>query len=243
MGTIEHRSTTTEEQGSPLSLEERAYGVDSAVVTHTSCTSGSVCQSQEVGGEQKGTPAANSPAGRNSKKKKRTTKTTRHATESPGNNRSTREASRGTVRRPTNTTGSRTETDGPVSPREPAVESLIGDEGATKTQCSPGEDETPSPIKPVSAPCVDGRCAGRKAVALPIATTVEKQEGQKWEVDLLICERVVETETVTAEQGGLPAKEAKFNLALESAAERTGTFIRMLKECGAVLGLLNNWPV
>ncbi|XP_044047786.1 A-kinase anchor protein 13-like isoform X3 [Siniperca chuatsi] len=225
--TIENCSTTAEEQGSPLLLEEKTHGEDSAVVTHTSCTSGSLCQSQEAGGEQKGTPAANSPAGRNRKNKKRTTKTTRHGTESPGNNRSTPEAGRGTARRPTKTTRSRPETDGTISPREPAVVSVIGDGGATKTQCSPRTEETPLPIKPVSTPGGDGKCAGRKAVALRTTTIIEKQEGEKWEVDQLICERVVETETVTeTEQGdteSLPAKEAKFNLALESAAERTVT--------------------
>lgn len=217
--TIENSSTATEEQGSPLSLEQRTQGEDSAVVTHTSCTSGSLRQSQEAGGEQKGTSAANSPAGRNRKNKKRTTKTTRHATESPGNNRSTPEAGRGTARRPTKTTGNRTETG--TSPRELAVASVIVDGGTTKTHST---EDTPLPIKPVSVPGGDGKCAGRKAVALPTTTIIEKQEGEKREVDLLICERVVETETVT--EKSLPAKEATFNLALGSAAERTGTFIR-----------------
>lgn len=123
MVTIESCSTT-EEQGSPPSLEERAQGEDSAVVTHTSCTTGSLCQSQEAGGEQKSTPAATSPAGRNRKNKKRTTKTTRHATESPGNNRSIPEVGRESARRPQKTTGSRTKT-------KPAVQSVIGDEGTT----------------------------------------------------------------------------------------------------------------
>ncbi len=221
--TIENSSTATEEQGNPLSLECRTQGEDFAFVTHTSCTSGSLHQSQEAREEQKDTSAANSPAGRNRKNKKRTTKTTRHATESPGNNRSTPVASRGTARRPTKTTGNRTETDG-TSAREPAVASVIGDGGATKIQCCPGTEETPLPIKPVSAPRGDGKCAGRKAVALPTTTITEKQEGEKREVDLLICERVVETETVT--EKSLPAKEATFNLALASAAERTGKFIR-----------------
>ncbi|XP_070763222.1 A-kinase anchor protein 13-like [Enoplosus armatus] len=215
--TIENCSTTTEEQGSPPSLEEKTQGEDSAVVSHTSCTSGSLCQSQEAGGEQKGTAVANSPAGRNRKNKKRTTKTTRQATDSSGNNRSTPEASRGTAWRP--------ETDGTISPREPVVASVIGDEGATKSQCSPRTEETLLPIKPVSAPGGDGKCAGRKAVVLPTTTITEKQEGEKWEVDLVIHERVVVTETETEHRDteSLPAKEAQFNLALESAAERTVT--------------------
>ncbi|XP_031734591.1 A-kinase anchor protein 13-like isoform X5 [Anarrhichthys ocellatus] len=224
--TIETCSTTTEERGRPPSLEETSQGEDSAVVTHTSCTSGTHCQRQEAGGEQKGTPAANSPAGRSRKNRKRTTKTARHATESPGNNRSTPEASRGSARRPAKATGSSTETDGTISPGGPAVASVIGeDEGATKTHKRAGE--TPLPIKPVSAPGGERKCAGRKAAALPATTIVEKQEEEKWEVDLLICERVSETEAVTQiEQGdteSLPAEEVPVNVALESAAERTAT--------------------
>ncbi|XP_051239077.1 A-kinase anchor protein 13 isoform X3 [Dicentrarchus labrax] len=212
MVTTENCTTTAKEQGSPPLLEERTQGEDSTVVTHTSCNS--LCQSQEAGAKEKGKPAANSPAGRNRKNKKR-------------NNRSTPEASRGTAQRATKTTGSRTETDVTISPTEPAVASVIGDGRATKTHCSPETEKTPSSIKPVFAPARDGKCASRKAVALPTTTVVEKQEGEKWEVDLLICERVVETETVTeTEQGdteSLPAKEANFNLGLESAAERTVT--------------------
>lgn len=228
--TIENLGSTTKEQGSPSSLEERTQGEDSAVVTHTSCTSGSLCQSQETVGAQKGTPAANSPAGRNRKNKKRTTKTTTHASKSPRNNRSTPEDDKGTACR--QTTGSRTEAHGAVPPREPAVASVIGDGEATKTLCSLGTDETASPIKPASAPGGDGQCAGTGTVALPTTIIVEKQEGEKWEVDLLICERVVETESVTETEQrdteSLPAEEAKFNLAVESAAERTGKFITVL---------------
>ncbi|XP_027134513.1 A-kinase anchor protein 13-like isoform X5 [Larimichthys crocea] len=218
--TIENCSTTTEEQGSPPSLEDVTQREDSAVVTHTSCTSGSLCQSQEAGGKQKGTPAANSGSnnsGRNRKNRKRSAKTTRHATEFPQNYRSAPVASKGTAWSPIKTTGSRTETDGILSPSEPAVASLIDDGGATETLCSPRTEETPSPIKPGPAP--GGKCADRKA--LPTTIIEEKQEGEKWEVDLLICERVVETEHGDTES--LPAKEAKFNLALESAAERTVT--------------------
>ncbi|XP_068578877.1 A-kinase anchor protein 13-like isoform X4 [Cebidichthys violaceus] len=224
--TLETCSTTTEERGRPPSLEETSQGEDSAVVTHTSCTSGTLCQRQEAGGEQKGTPAANSPGGRSRKNRKRTTKTARHATQSPGSNRSTPEAGRGSARRPAKATGSSAETDGTISPGGPAVASVIGDdEGATKTHNRAGE--TPSPIKPVSAPGGERKCAGRKAAALPATTIVEKQEEEKWEVDLLICERVAETEAVTQiEQGdteSLPAEEVQVNVALESAAERTAT--------------------
>ncbi|XP_059191879.1 A-kinase anchor protein 13 [Centropristis striata] len=209
--TIETYSTTT---GNTSSSEDRAQGEDSAVVTHISCSSGSLCQSQEA------TAAANSPAGRNKKNKKRTTKTTKHATESPGNNRSTPEAGRGSAQRPGKATGSRAETDGAVSPREPVVASVIGKDGATKPQHNLRTEETPLPTKPECAPGGDGKCSGRKAVALPATTIVEKQEGEKWEVELLIHERLVETEAVRqTEQGAtqsLPAKD-------ESAAERTVT--------------------
>ncbi|XP_029289103.1 A-kinase anchor protein 13-like [Cottoperca gobio] len=219
--TIETCSKTTEERGSPPSLEETAQGEDSAAVTHTSCTSGSLCQRQEAGGEQKGTPAANSPACRYRKNKKRTRKTTRHAAESQGNNSSPPETSSESAQRPTKATGSRTKTDESNSTREPEVASVIGNEGDTKTE------ETPLPIKPVSAPGAEGNCASRKAVALPTATIVEKQEAEKWEAELLICERVVETEAVSqTEQGGterLPAGQAKVNVTLESTAARTVT--------------------
>ncbi|XP_033997626.1 A-kinase anchor protein 13 isoform X1 [Trematomus bernacchii] len=212
--TIETCSTTKEEGGSPPSLEQRAQGEDSAAVTHISCTSAKLCQGQETGGEQKGAPAANSPAGRYRKNKKRTRKNTRHAAESPGNNRSTPEANRGSTPQPA--TGSTTETDGPISPREPVVASAKVD---TKTE------ETPLPIKPESGPGGDRKCAGRKAAALPtINTTVEKQEAEKWEAEPLICERVVETGAQT-ERGGtgcLPAGPAEVNPDPESAAVTMG---------------------
>lgn len=87
--------------------------------------------------------------------------------------------------------------------------------------CSPRKVETPLPIKPVSAPGGDAKCTSRKAVALPVTAIVAKQEGEKREVELLICERVVETEVVTQTQQG-----ATEDAALESAAERTGKFIK-----------------
>ncbi|KAI9523074.1 hypothetical protein NQZ68_031163, partial [Dissostichus eleginoides] len=212
--TIETCSTTKEEGGSPPSLEQRAQGEDSAAVTHISCTSAKLCQGQEAGGEQKGALAANSPAGRYRKNKKRTRKNTRHAAESPGNNRSTPEANRGSTPQPA--TGSTTETDGPISPREPVVASVKVD---TKTE------ETPLPIKPESGPGGDRKCAGRKAAALPtINTTVEKQEAEKWEAEPLICERVVVTGAKT-ERGGtgcLPAGPAEVNPDPESAAVTMG---------------------
>ncbi|XP_038563070.1 A-kinase anchor protein 13-like isoform X3 [Micropterus salmoides] len=212
--TIENCITTTKDHRGPPLLEDKTRGADSTVVTQTSCASGSLCQSQEAGGEQKGAPAANSPARRNRKNKKRTT---RNATESLENKRCTQEGGRGIARRPTKTPRSRTEIHETISVRQPAGASVIGDREATKTQCSPGTEETPLPIKPVTAPGGDRKCAGRKTVALPTTTIIEKQEGEKWEVDLLICERVVETET---EQGD-PAKAAKFNLG--SAAEKKVT--------------------
>ncbi|KAK1887589.1 A-kinase anchor protein 13, partial [Dissostichus eleginoides] len=212
--TIETCSTTKEEGGSLPSLEQRAQGEDSAAVTHISCTSAKLCQGQEAGGEQKGALAANSPAGRYRKNKKRTRKNTRHAAESPGNNRSTPEANRGSTPQPA--TGSTTETDGPISPREPVVASVKVD---TKTE------ETPLPIKPESGPGGDRKCAGRKAAALPtINTTVEKQEAEKWEAEPLICERVVVTGAKT-ERGGtgcLPAGPAEVNPDPESAAVTMG---------------------
>ncbi|CAK6978516.1 A-kinase anchor protein 13 isoform X2 [Scomber scombrus] len=218
--TTENCSTVTEELGSPLSLEERKLGEDSAVVTQTSCTTGTLCQSQETGGEQKSAPAANSHAGRNIKNKRRTTKNTRRARESPGNNRGTLEAGKGTAQRQPETTGSHTE--GALSPIELAGASVIGEAGITKNICSPRTEETQLPINPASGPSGDGNCADRKAVALTTTTIVGKQEGEKWEVELLISERVVESETLTeTEQEDterLPANEAKLHSALQSSS-------------------------
>lgn len=223
--TIENCSTITEEQGSPSSLEKRRLGGDSAVVTQTPCTTGTLCQSQETGGEQKGTPTAISHAGRSRKNKRRTTKTTRCATESPGNNRGTPEAGKGTAQRQPKTTGSVTEET--QSPIEPVVGSVIGEARATKNLCSPGTEETQLPINP-SGPGGDENCTDRKAVALPTTTVVEKQEGQKWEVELLISDRVIETETLTeTEQGdtdNLLVNETNPHSALEPAAGRKGKF-------------------
>ncbi|KAM7396128.1 hypothetical protein PAMP_019196 [Pampus punctatissimus] len=213
--------TLTEERGSPSSLEKRKVGEDSAAVTQASCTTRTLCQSQETGGEQKATPAANSHASRNRKNKKKTTKTTRRASESPGNNRSTPEAFRGTAPSQPETTGSRTEEALPFT--DPVVASVTGEARDTKHICSPITEETQLPINPVSGTGDDGNCAGRNYIALPSTTIVEKQEGEKWEVKLLISDRVVETEilaeTKQRDTGSLSANEAK----LHSAAGREVT--------------------
>nr|XP_029131239.1 A-kinase anchor protein 13-like isoform X2 [Labrus bergylta] len=61
--------STTEEQGSPLSLEERTQGAEPAAFTQTSCSSGlSICKKQEAGGEVSGS------AGRARKNKKKSCK-------------------------------------------------------------------------------------------------------------------------------------------------------------------------
>lgn len=210
----ENFSTTTEEQGSPLSLKERTA---SAVVTHTSCTSGRLCQNLETAGRQKGMPATKSSAGRKKKNKKRTTKTTRHATETK---RSPLEAGGVTAQKPTETTGTGylLETEGSVSPRDTAATSVIAEGEATKV---PGTEETLLPINPVATPAGDGKCAGRKATT----AITEKQEREKWEVDVLSRERVVETE-----QADNQSHSTRQNQFVESAANRTGEFVRVLKE-------------
>uniref|UniRef100_UPI0037E78F37 A-kinase anchor protein 13-like isoform X2 n=1 Tax=Semicossyphus pulcher TaxID=241346 RepID=UPI0037E78F37 len=187
--TIEICSTTTEEQGSPLSLEERAQGEGSTDVTHTSCSSGSLCQTQEAGGDVRGSPAASTPAGRNRKNKKKTAKS----------KRSGPEEANGTSARDTQTTGRRTKTDGTNSPTKPSV---VGDGGDTK---SFGAEETPSPIKP------GGKCC----------TSVEKQETEKWEVELLMCERDSETEREKGQTVG--EKQPALHSDRGSAAETTVT--------------------
>lgn len=213
----ENFSTITSNQGSPLSLKERTT---CAVVTYTSFTSGRLCQNLEAAGGQKGMSVSKS-AGRKRKNKKRTTKTTRHATET---DRCPLEAGGVTAQKPTEKTGTGCllETEGSVSPRETAVESVIAEEEATKV---PGTEETLLPINPVATPAGDGKCADRKVTT----AITEKQEGEKWEVDVLSREQVVETE-----QADNQSHSTRQNPFVESAANRTGEFVRVLKEWSCV---------
>uniref|UniRef100_A0AAX7VWM6 A-kinase anchor protein 13-like n=1 Tax=Astatotilapia calliptera TaxID=8154 RepID=A0AAX7VWM6_ASTCA len=173
------------------SLEERTQGDDSAAVSQTSCTSGGLCQREEKGWEHQGTAAART--GRNKKNKKRTAKVTRPAAESSGNQ------SRESARRPRTATGS-----GTLSPRQRAV--------ATVTNVG-GTQETPSPIRPVLGPGVERKCAGRKVVALPTASVVDKQEDQKQEVELLMRKLVSKT--------GRDTQSVSAEITVESAADGT----------------------
>lgn len=218
--TIDNCGNTTEQQERKLSLDDQAQREDSDVVT-TSCNSGHLCHSQEAGREQRGTPAASSR--RNKRHKKSTTKTQRRAKES---NQRTPEACRKTAQRLTET-GRGSET---VSPREQSATLVIGGRGVAENQQSPGTQETLLPIKPVLGPGGDGKWAGRKAVALPITIIIEKQEGEKWEVELPMCEQDVgtEAETTTAQGNAqsCPAREG-----LEPAAEKTGMFHMTARKC------------
>ncbi|XP_042081295.1 A-kinase anchor protein 13 isoform X5 [Haplochromis burtoni] len=173
------------------SLEERTQGDDSAAVSQTSCTSGGLCQREEKGWEHQGTAAART--GRNKKNKKRTAKVTRPAAESSGNQ------SRESARRPRTATGS-----GTLSPRQRAV--------ATVTNVG-GTQETPSPIRPVLGPGVERKCAGRKVVALPTASVVDKQEDQKQEVELPMRKLVSKT--------GRDTQSVSAEITVESAADGT----------------------
>ncbi|XP_034541586.1 A-kinase anchor protein 13 [Notolabrus celidotus] len=169
--TIETCSTTTEEQGSPLSLEERTQREEPAGVSQISCSSGSLRQAQEVRAEVKGSPAAGSPAGRNRKNKKKAARSKKTSSE---------ERKR-TEQRKTET--AERNTDGTTLSTGPVGESVIGVGADTKTVDA---EETASLIKP------GGKCDDSKA-----ETIIEKQEAEKWEVDLLMCERAAETESVT----------------------------------------------
>ncbi|XP_039882548.1 A-kinase anchor protein 13-like isoform X6 [Simochromis diagramma] len=173
------------------SLEERTQGDDSAAVSQTSCTSGGLCQREEKGWEHQGTAAART--GRNKKNKKRTAKVTRPAAESSGNQ------SRESARRPRTATGS-----GTLSPRQREV--------ATVTNVG-GTQETPSPIRPVLGPGVERKCAGRKVVALPTASVVDKQEDQKQEVELPMRKLVSKT--------GRDTQSFSAEITVESAADGT----------------------
>ncbi|CAI5665804.1 unnamed protein product [Oreochromis niloticus] len=173
------------------SLEERTQGDDSAAVSQTSCTSGGLCQREEKGWEHQGRAAART--GRNKKNKKRTAKVTRPVAESSGNQ------NRESARRPRTATGS-----GTLSPRQRAV--------ATVTNVG-GTQETPSPIRPVLGPGVERKCAGRKVVALPTASVVDKQEGQKQEVELPMRKLVSKT--------GRDTQSVSAEITVESAADGT----------------------
>ncbi|XP_069018084.1 A-kinase anchor protein 13-like isoform X2 [Embiotoca jacksoni] len=178
--TTDNCSTTTEEQGSwPW------QGEDSAAVTHTSSAGGRLCQSQEVVREQRAAPAANSPSVWSKKNKRRITKTTRPTKETHGNTSSTPEAGRGTAH-DRKTTGS-------VSSEDGATTSVIGERGDAENECSPETHRTPLPIKPASGSGGNGKHTDREAVTVLTTPVVEKQEEEKWEVELLMCERVPKT--------------------------------------------------
>lgn len=217
MVTTENCSTATEEQGSPSSLDERREKEWPAVVTHTSCTKGHRCQSQEAGEGPRSAPAASSPAGRNRKNKKRTTKSAKRGAQLT-ENRSTPVAGTGTAQGSAETSGSGPEKEGTGS----AVASVLVDRETTETLQSPGAQETPLPREPTSGLGGDGTCTVRKAVALPTTTVVEKQEGEVWEVDTLICERATETKTGT---GIPPERQVQVTSAVGPDAHNTGELL------------------
>ncbi|XP_058500658.1 A-kinase anchor protein 13 isoform X2 [Solea solea] len=199
-------TTTTDEQGSPLSLEDQTQGEDPAVVTRASCASALLCQSQEARGGRRGATAVNPPAAQNRKNKKRNAKTTRRATESAGK-RNTQKTSRGTAQGETETTGSGPEREAPA---EAFV--WVGDGGNKKSQQSSRAEETPFPIKPVSPPGEVGTYVGKQVVALPTPSIAEKQEREEWEVEVLICGLATERETVTVSP---PARQEPFTSPVE----------------------------
>lgn len=203
-------TTISEERGSPLSLKERTASADVIQTPRNR----PLCQNLESAGGQKGMPATKSPAGRKRKNKKRTTKTTRLATEI---NRSPLEAGGVTAQKPTETTatGCLLETEGSVSPRDTRAASVIAEGDAAK-DC--GTEETLLPINPEATPAGNGKCADRKT-----ATTItEKQEGEKWEVDALSREQVIQTETEQTDN----QSHSRQNQFVESPANRTGEFVR-----------------
>lgn len=202
--TIETRGSTTQEEGRCFSLEERTEGEEPAGVSQTSCHSENLCQAQEVQKEVKGSAAAGSPAGRNRKNKKKTSKSKKVSPED--RNRSEQRNSK--------TVGSETEYQNrKKSSSPPAEESVI---------CR-GEDkktgETPSPIKP------GGKHADSK---VHIATIAEKQEAEKWEVNLLMCERAAETEKRHAE--GNTETQRGHDSGFTPAAQSTGELHRCTEE-------------
>lgn len=182
MVTKERCITVTEEQRT--FLENRTPEEESAVVSPTFFTAVTPCQSQETGEELKGAPAANSHTGRHRKNKRRTTKKARQAKESPVESRSIPEAVRGTLRSLKSKGSHMHVTQSAVEPAEAFV---IDVAGAKQQLCCPVTEETQLPIKPVSGSGGDGNPANRKAVASP-ATIIEKQEGENWEVELLISD-------------------------------------------------------
>lgn len=219
---VEKHCNATEEQGSPPSLKRRKQGEDSAIVSLTSCAAESICHSQEAAVEPKASPAANCHATRNRKNRKRTTKTTSHATKAPGNNTATPEVVKGPGRRHTKKTGSRPQAEGAQS----VSVSLTCDGKSTKNHSSPGTQVTPLPINPFSELDGDEKWVVGGAVAKPMAATVEKQEGAKWEVEQGTSDRVLARETWTETKRGdvrnSPAKETKTDSACASAAEGKG---------------------
>ncbi|XP_074533166.1 uncharacterized protein LOC141796122 isoform X2 [Halichoeres trimaculatus] len=189
--TIETRSSTTQEQSRQISLEERREEEEPAGVSLTSCSSGSLCQAQEVQKEVRGSAAA----GRNRKNRKKTSKSKKVSPED-GNR---------TEQRNSKTAGGETKTDRKLPSSPPAEESVTCGEDKNTV-------ETPLPIRP------GGKHAHSKAHT---TTVTEKQEAEKWEVNLLMCDRAAETEQRHTE-AETEAQRGQ-DCGLTSAARTTGT--------------------
>ncbi|XP_029910505.1 A-kinase anchor protein 13 isoform X2 [Myripristis murdjan] len=219
VATIENCGKAKQEQESPPSLEGRKQREGSTIFSHTSCTTGNFFHRQETGGEQEVTPAANWCVVRSRKSKKRTTK---HRTKTLGKNKSTREAVEGTARTQTETTGSTLGTEEETLLLiEPTVAFASSEGESTKNPSSVGTQRTPLPIKPMHRSGCEGKSVGSRAVVL-VTTTVEKQEGENWEIDLERSERDVGrnslTETKQANIKCHPARQRHLKTTLDLAS-------------------------
>lgn len=184
------------------------------VVNTENCDTTEGQEQSPSAGPQRLTTATKSLASRKKKNKKRTTKTTRHAT--AGNNRSTLKASRVDAQGLSEATvrGCVPEAEGSVPLKDLSVRFVTKEGGATKIS---GTDETLLPIKPVSALADDGKCPGRKATT----AITEKQEREKWEVDELMCERATEKETEA-----VSSPSTRRDQYVESDEEGAGEFLK-----------------
>ncbi|XP_053740847.1 A-kinase anchor protein 13 isoform X3 [Synchiropus splendidus] len=181
-----------EEPTHPGSLEDCPLVDGSAV--HTVVSAGTAGQETE-----ERSSSAKPHVGRSRKNKRKTNKNAKHATDSPGSSsKNTPESVKGTSARPPKTTGSGLQGGLPAVQRTEAMMPAV----LTDPCCVATKETLLAPKPKVSAPASDGN---RKAVAIVTTAVVEKQEGEKWEVEQLIPESVTETEQRPEQAAALDA--------------------------------------
>ncbi|XP_056138409.1 A-kinase anchor protein 13-like [Lampris incognitus] len=211
--TSENCDKPVDRLGGPTSLEERRVEEDSTIVSATSCTH-QLIQEEGKTGEQEDIPVADWCTVRCRKNKKRTTKTTIHASKTTGFDRTSAETVDGSKRNSTKTTGSR--------PGSSIQAVTVFEEESTENKSS--HEGASLPIKPLSSlGGEEGNQFSTRGVAL-VTTTVEKQEGEDSKLGLKSSDGDTEKEKLTKDTGfNYTArerdKETNADFTCESATE------------------------